>query len=134
MSTQSRLGYLILCDDHGKVGGKECILGVFNRIFVQRFPAAHEQCYLAFELWTAPGKHELKVKIVDTDGKDIVPPLGPLEMQVSQVGQGSGAIQLRGLPLTKQGIYSFVMVVDGEDVGARDLFVEQVPQPNARPA
>lgn len=127
MST-NRLGYLILCDGHAKVGGKDCILGVFNRIFVQRFPAAHEQCFLAFELWTAPGKHELKVKIVDTDGKDIVPELGPLEMQVSAVGQGSGAIQLRGLPLAKQGIYNFLMMLDGEKIGERELFVEPVPQ------
>lgn len=125
--SQTKLGYLILCDGHAKVGGKDCILGVFNRIFVQRFPAQHEQCFLAFELWTAPGKHELKVKIIDTDGKDLVPELGPLEMQVSQVGQGSGAIQLRGLPLPKQGIYSFIMTVDGEQIGARDLFVETVP-------
>jgi uncharacterized protein DUF6941 len=126
--SQNRLGYLILCDGHSKVGGKDCILGIFNRIFVQRFPAQHEQCFLAFELWTTPGKHELKVKILDTDGKDVVPELGPLEMNVSQVGQGSGAIQLRGLPLAKQGIFSFVMVVDGEQIGARDLFVESVPQ------
>ncbi len=127
--SQTKIGYLILCDGHAKVGGKDCILGVFNRIFVQRFTAQHEQCFLAFELWTAPGKHELKVKIVDTDGKDLVPELGPLEMQVSPVGQGSGAIQLRGLPLPKQGIYSFIMSVDGEQIGARDLFVETVPAP-----
>jgi hypothetical protein len=129
----NRLGYLILCDGHAKVGGKDCILGIFNRIFVQRFPAAHEQCFLAFELWTSPGDHELKVKIVDTDGKDIVPELGPLKMQVSAVGQGSGAIQLRGLPLAKQGIYNFVMLLDGEQIGERELFVEPVPQ-QQRPA
>lgn len=126
--SQNKLGYLILCDAHGKVGGKDCILGVFNRIFVQRFPATHDTCFLAFELWTAPGEHELKVKISDTDGNDVVPELGPLKMQVSPVGQGSGAIQLRGLPLAKQGIYSFIMIVDGEQIGARDLFVETVPQ------
>jgi hypothetical protein len=125
--SQTKIGYLILCDGHAKVGGKDCILGIFNRIFVQRFPANHEQCFLAFELWTAPGKHELKVKIVDTDGQDLVPELGPLEMQVSPVGQGSGAIQLRGLPLPKQGIFSFIIIVDGEQIGARDLFVETVP-------
>ena len=125
--SQNKLGYLILCDGHSKVGGKDCILGIFNRIFVQRFPAQHEQCFLAFELWTSPGKHELKVRILDTDDNNIVPELGPLEMQVSQVGQGSGAIQLRGLPLAKQGIFSFVMIVDGEPIGARDLFVEPVP-------
>jgi hypothetical protein len=126
--SQNKLGYLILCDGHAKVGGKDCVLGIFNRIFVQRFPAQHEQCFLAFELWTSPGKHELKVKIIDTDGKDVVPELGPLEMHVSQVGQGSGAIQLKGLPLAKQGIYSFMILIDGEQIGARDLFVEQVPQ------
>ncbi len=127
MSTNSRLGYVILCDAHGKVAGKDCIYGVFNRIFVARFPAAHEQCFLAFELWAEPGKHQLQLKILDTDGKDVVPPLGPLDMQVSKAGQGSGAIQLRQLPLPKAGIYSFVIVVDGEDVGARDLFVEPAP-------
>ena len=123
---QNALGYMILCDGHAKVGQKDCILGVFNRIFVQRFPASHESCFLAFEIWTAPGKHELKVKIVDSDTKDVVPELGPLEMQVHQVGQGSGSIQLRGLPLPKPGIYSFILMLDGERVGARDLFVEEI--------
>ena len=56
--SQTKLGYLILCDAHGKVGGKDCLYGVFNRIFVGQFPTMHEQCFLAFELWTDPGKHE----------------------------------------------------------------------------
>lgn len=128
---QHKLGFLILCDAHGKVGGKDCLYGVFNRIFVGRFPATHEMCYLAFELWTSPGQHKLGVRIRNTDGADVVPPLGPLDMNVAPVGQASGAIQLRHLPLEKPGIYSFVVVVDGEEVGARDLIVEPIPMPQA---
>lgn len=126
--SRTTLGYLILCDAHGKVGGKDCLYGVFNRIFVGQFPAVHEQCFLAFELWTSPGKHALGIHVRDTDGTDVVPPMGPLEMNVSEAGQGSGAIQLRGLPLAKQGIYSFVVSVDDVEVGARDLLVEPVPR------
>ena len=134
--SQHRLGYLILCDAHGKIAGKDCLYGVFNRIFVGRFPATHEMCYLAFELWTYPGDHKLGVRIRNTDGQDVVPPLGPLEMKVSPVGQASGAIQLRNLPLEKAGIYGFVVEIDGEEVGQRDLIVEPVPtQPQQqRPA
>ena len=132
--SQTKLGYLILCDGHAKVGGKDCVLGVFNRIFVARFPATHDNCFLAFELWTAPGEHELAVKIQDSDGADLVQPLGPLKMTVSAAGQGSGAIQLRQLPLPKQGIYHFLMTVDGESIGVRELFVENVPQQGPRPA
>lgn len=126
-----KLGYLVLCDAHTKAAGKDCLIGVFNRIFVGRFPAMHETCFLAFELWTTPGDHKLGVKIKNTDGADAVQPLGPLEMKVSAVGQASGAIQLRNLPLEKAGIYSFVVEIDGEPVGARDLIVESIPQ---RPA
>lgn len=138
--SQDRLGYLMLCDAHGKIAGKDCLYGVFNRIFVGRFPATHEMCYLAFELWTSPGDHKLGVRIRNTDGQDVVPPLGPLEMKVATVGQASGAIQLRHLPLEKPGIYSFVVEIDGTEIGARDLIVEPVPtqappqQPNQRPA
>ena len=121
------LGYLVLCDAHGKVGGKDCIYGVFNRIYVARFPARHELCYLAFELWTAPGTHQLSVKITNTDEQDVVDPMGPIEMTVGESGQGSGAIQLRHLPLERPGIYSFVILLDGDEIGARDLFVEPVP-------
>ena len=123
-----KLGYLVLCDAHTKAAGKDCLIGVFNRIFVGRFPAMHETCFLAFELWTTPGDHKLGVKIKNTDGADAVQPLGPLEMKVSAVGQASGAIQLRNLPLEKPGIYSFIVEIDGEAVGARDLIVEPVPQ------
>lgn len=123
----NKLGYLVLCDAHGKIAGKDCIYGVFNRIYAGRFPAVHEQCFLAFELWTAPGDHKLGVRIRNTDGTDIVPPLGPLDLKVAPVGQASGAIQLRNLPLEKAGIYTFEIQVDGESVGGRDLFVEPAP-------
>ena len=134
--SQNKLGYLILCDAHGKVAGKDCIYGVFNRIFAARFPVVHEMCFLAFELWTTPGDHKLGVRIHNTDGGDVVPPLGPLEMKVSAVGQASGAIQLRNLPLEKAGIYTFEVTIDGDLVGGRDLIVEPVPtQPQQqRPA
>ena len=125
--SKPQIGYLLLCDGHAKVGGKDCVLGIFNRIFAKRFPTVHDQCYLAFELWADPGKHELKVRIHDTDGNDIVDALGPLDMQIAESGQGSGAIQLRGLPLQKAGIYTFIVEVDGERVGGRDLFVEPMP-------
>ena len=125
--SKPQLGYLLLCDAHAKVGEKDCVLGIFNRIFAKRFPTTHEQCYLAFELWADPGEHELRVRIQDTDENDIVPALGPLEMQIAESGQGSGAIQLKGLPLAKSGIYTFVVEVDGEQLGGRDLFVEPMP-------
>ena len=124
---KAQLGYLLLCDGHAKVGGKDCVLGIFNRIFAKRFPTTHDQCYLAFELWADPGEHELRVRIKNTDDEDIVPALGPLEMQIAESGQGSGAIQLKGLPLAKSGIYTFVVEVDGEQLGGRDLFVEPMP-------
>jgi hypothetical protein len=126
--SQNKLGYLILCDAHGKVAGKDCVYGVFNRIFAGRFPVVHEMCFLAFELWTTPGDHKLGVRIHNSEGTDIVPALGPLDMKVSAAGQASGAIQLRNLPLEKPGIYTFEVQIDGVAVGGRDLIVEPVPQ------
>lgn len=126
--SKSSLGYLVLCDGHVKTSGKDCIIGIFNRIFAKSFPTQHEQCYLAFELWADPGKHELMVQIRDTDGGDVVDPLGPLEMFVADSGQGTGAIHLRGLPLQRAGIYTFVVILDGKELGGRDLFVEPMPR------
>jgi uncharacterized protein DUF6941 len=128
---EARLGYLILCDAHGKVGGKDCIYGVFNRIFVANFPAVHELCSLAFEIWAEPGTHKLGLRVMNTDGEDIFPPMEGQDLPVSAAGQGTGAIQLRNLQLQKAGIYSFVITIDGEQVGARDLMVE--PLPNRAP-
>jgi hypothetical protein len=125
--TKTTLGYLILCDAHGKVGGKDCIYGVFNRIYVGRFPATHELCSLAFELWTDPGDHMMSITVRNTDGQDVVPPLAPQPLPIGPAGQGSGAVQIRGLPLAKPGIYSFILILDGEEVGARDLVVEPLP-------
>ena len=122
--SKAQLGYLLLCDAHAKVGEKDCVLGIFNRILVRRFPTHHPQCYLAFELWADPGKHEMKIFVRNTDEEDVVDPMGPVEMQIGDSGQGSGAVQLRGLPLAKPGIYSFVVAIDDIEVGARDLFVE----------
>ena len=131
---EATLGYLILCDSHGKVGAKDCILGVFNRIFVGQFPATHPQCFLAFELWAVPGEHKLGFRIYDAEGNDIVPPHEPQEFHVSAEGHGSGAVQLRGLPLNAPGPLRFVLELDGNELGARTLFVDAVPnQPQAPP-
>jgi hypothetical protein len=130
--SQVKVGYLVLCDGHAKVGGKDCVLGIFNRIFAKEFPTTHAECYLAFELWTSPGKHSLKVHIRDTDERNIVQSLGPLDLKIAESGQASGAIQLRGLPLEKAGIYSFVLELDGEEIGGRDVFVEPMPGPKQR--
>jgi len=65
--------------------------------------------------------------VLNTDGEDVFPPMEGQDLPVSQAGQGTGAIQLRNLQLQKPGIYSFVVTIDGAQIGARDLVVEPLP-------
>jgi len=128
----AKLHYLILCDGVTAVQGKKYLLGIFKTIFAGKFPCMHPECALAAEISCSEGEHSVSVHIVDSSGKDVLPPTPELKLKADgPFGIIDPVFQLRNLPLQKPGMYQFQLSMDGEVIGVRDFLVEKVnpPQP-----
>ncbi len=133
----------ILCDSAADYNGKLCILGAFDTIFAQRFPAFHPQCALALRFLFRhedEGMHRFQVSFIDSDGKSVLPQEGAprFELDVKEIPEKAFfisqnfVINLQGLPLNKPGQYSFDVLMDQELAVRIPLQVVQVaPQPGA---
>jgi hypothetical protein len=124
-----------LIDQHGKLS----VLGIFERIWVERFPAVHPRLHLVLRLKgrrTEIGGHPIVIRLVDDDGREVLrgdgavqigePPAGVLEVE-------AGAVLAFDVPLERAGVYTFEITVDGALEATVPITVTQVNAPAAQP-
>lgn len=102
-------------DPHGKL----YILGEFRYITARGLPASHARMALVLRITGArseviEGKKGLQIKVVDEDGRDVLPPSPEIAIQFDDVGpaargqvQSQVVIDLQGFPLEREGAYVF---------------------------
>jgi hypothetical protein len=118
-----------LIDQHGKLS----VLGIFERIWVERFPAVHPRLHLVLRLKgrrTEIGDHPIVIRLVDDNGREVLrgdgavqigePPAGVLEVE-------AGAVLAFDVPLERPGTYTFEITVDGTLQATVPIAVTQVP-------
>jgi len=118
-----------IIDQHGKLS----VLGIFDRIWVERFPAIHPRLHLVLRLKgrrTEIGDHTVLIQLVDDAGREILrgegnvqigePPAGILDIEAA-------AVLAFDVPLEKAGIYTFEIAVDGASVASVPITVAQMP-------
>ncbi len=118
-----------LIDQHGKLS----VLGIFERIWVERFPAVHPRLHLVLRLKgrrTEIGEHPIVIRLVDDGGREVLrgdgavqigePPAGVLEVE-------AGAVLAFDVPLERPGVYSFQIAVDGSLQATVPITVTQAP-------
>lgn len=134
-----RVHYFILCDAVMPGGDKKTFYGVFNQINAVNFPALHPMCALAVEISTTEGEHQLQFYLKDAQGNDVMPPTPEFPAEAHPpMGIIDAVINLQNLQFQHAGIYTFQVHLDGELVGVRDFFVnqvspQQVPPPETPP-
>jgi hypothetical protein len=124
-----------LIDQHGKIS----VLGIFERIWVEHFPAVHPRLHLVLRLKgrrTEIGEHAIVIRLVDDGGREVLrgdgavqigePPAGVLEVE-------AGAVLAFDVPLERPGVYTFEIAVDGSLEATVPITVSQIPTP-ATPA
>ena len=124
-----------LIDQHGKIS----VLGIFERIWVEHFPAVHPRLHLVLRLKgrrTEIGEHAIVIRLVDDGGREVLrgdgavqigePPAGVLEVE-------AGAVLAFDVPLERPGSYTFEIAVDGSLEATVPITVSQIPTP-ATPA
>lgn len=132
---------LALVCDHALIdqAGKLSVLGIFERIWVERFPAVHPRLHLVLRLKgrrTEIGEHAVTIVLHDPSAREILrgdgmvqigePPAGVTEVEAA-------AILVFDVPLETAGAYHFNITVDRELMASLPITVSQMPAPQTTP-
>lgn len=131
----------VLCDSAADYQGKLCVLGAFDTIWAQKFPAVHAHCSLAMRFLfrdTDLGDHRLEIVFLDADGRNLLP-RGPinLNLKVEAIPDRTYflsrnlVINLQGLPLQMAGQYAFDVKIDSRTIA--NIPLQAVEAPVAQP-
>jgi hypothetical protein len=105
-----------LIDQHGKLS----VLGIFQHVWVQGFPAVHPRTHLVIRVRgrrTEIGSHRIRIRFVDDQGQELIggegtvrfgePPAGITEVE-------AGAVLVFDVPLPRAGLFHFELVLGDE--------------------
>jgi hypothetical protein len=130
------LALAVVCD-HALIdqGGKLSVIGIFERIWVERFPAVHPRLHLVLRLKgrrTEIGDHPIVITLRDESGREVL--RGEGAVQIGEPAAGiteveAGAVLAFDVPLEHPGLYTFDIVVDGQHQAAVPITVAQMPAP-----
>lgn len=114
--------------------GKISVLGIFQHIWVQQFPAMHPRLHLVLRLKgkrTEIGEHGVQIRLLDEEDTEVLggngnvtfaePPAGVTEIEAA-------AILVFDVPFPHAGAYRFDITVDGKHAVKVPLTVSQMPQ------
>lgn len=113
--------------------GKLNILGVFDTIWAREFPVRHASMVFVLRVradFTDQGTHQLQVRLMDADGKQLFKAEGPLQLPTAAPGRSSKPqiiIGLNGVTFDKPGDYSFEVMVDGRHLKSVPLSLVAMP-------
>ena len=119
--------------------GKLSVIGVFQHIWVQKFPTVHPRLHLVIRLKggrTEVGQHNVQIRLLNEEDNEIIsgegkvhlpePPAGVLEVE-------AGAILAFDVPFDKPGLYRFEITIDSEPQRSVPIAVSQGPKPPPQP-
>ena len=118
-----------LCDYAQEEGGKLSILGLFDTLCAQEFPATHPlfcvAARLRFPVYEL-GSHEIRFAIRDAEGRDLLPPFEG-SISVDGIGIDSAAsniaLRLANVPLPGESSWRAILFVDGAEVAHTPLYL-----------
>lgn len=109
-----------VCCDYALIDrlGKLSVMGIFQHIWVGRFPAVHPRLHLVLRLKgrrTEIGEHPIRIRLLDPDDAEVLagqgtvtfaePPAGVLEIE-------AGAVLVFDVPIQRAGRHRFEITVD----------------------
>jgi len=114
-------------------GGKLSVLGIFQHIWVQQFPAMHPRLHLVLRLKgkrTEVGEHAVQIRLLDEQGSESLGGAGSVTFAEPAAGITdieAGAILVFDVPFPHSGVYRFEITIDGEEKAAVPVTVSQLP-------
>ena len=109
----------LLCDSATDYRGKLCILGTFDTIITNTLPSVHPHCSIAIRIIfrdSDEGMHKLKLRLINEDGKNILPSLEP-ELHVKLPDNvyfysRNLIFNLQQIKFEQAGLYSIDVIID----------------------
>ncbi|MEW6286352.1 MAG: hypothetical protein AB1509_08985 [Chloroflexota bacterium] len=129
---------LFLAADYANITreGKLNVMGIFNDIYAQTFPARHSSMHLVAKLGAELGeygqKRDFTIKLLDADANQIFDLSGQFQIPTGTQGRKPEVnliLELKDLVFPKEGIYQFVLLVDKDHKGELSLYVNKVEAP-----
>lgn len=129
-----RIDFAVVCDyavidRHGKLS----VLGIFQHVWVQQFPAVHPRMHLVLRLKgrrTEVGQHPVRIRMYDEERHEVIkgdgtvtfaePPAGVLEIE-------AGCVLVFDVPFQRTGRFVFEITVDDDVTAEVPITVAQGP-------
>ena len=125
----------ILCDCATDNHGKLNILGAFDTLSAKETPVTHPACAIAARIRfekSETGQHQIKINIIDQDGKGIAPKLeGNIEVKTAENLDSAAyniILNLQRLKLENYGEYRIDLYIDSQHRTSLPFYVRPVPQ------
>ena len=131
MKIKPRLSYLLLCDDvRQELGGKFSLMGLFENIFANSFPAVHPRFAIVSEWTGGKGEFNVKIRLLSPNKQEV---LSESESKISLYSetQRHRDISIRfNTTFNLQGTYWIETLLDGERVSLVGLPLQTVSDKN----
>lgn len=125
----------VLCDGAADYNGKLSLLGTFDTVYTQKFPAIHPQCSIALRVVfdrNEEGSHKLHLNFVNEDGKLIMPAMdAPVEIGFpgdATFVSRNFIINIQQLKFEQAGLYSIDVTLDGRQLTSIPLSIQLAEQ------
>lgn len=112
--------------------GKLNVMGIFNEVNSEKFPAVHTSMFIIIrfspELGEVGEKRELSLLLHDPDGTELINMSLPIDIPQAERGMHRSAnaiIELKGVLFPSPGPYRFIVLVDKDQKGYLPLRVNQ---------
>jgi hypothetical protein len=123
------LSYTLLCDDvRQEVGGKFSLMGLFETIYANTFPAVHPRFAIVNEWTGGKGEFAVKIRLLAPDKEQV---LSESEAKINLVNetQRHRDISIRfNTTFKAPGTYWIETLLDNEQISITSLAVQQVSQ------
>lgn len=122
-----RLLYTLLCDDvRQEIGGKFSLMGLFESIYANAFPAVHPRFAIVNEWIGGLGEFTVRIRLLSPDRGTVISESEAVIKLYSET-QRHRDISIRfNTPFKAPGTYWIETTVDGERAGLTPLSVQQV--------
>ena len=120
--------YCLLCEAHAESAGRHSLINVFDAVHCTKFPAQLPKCCLVARVHGVPGPYSGRLRFMASSSEeDVVPPLPDVKVSVEDGMRPSAfmVFELAGLPLPREGFYTFVLEMDGAPVAECEIFARQ---------
>ena len=122
----------LLCDCATDTFGKLNVLGAFDSIYATKMPHVHPSCTIAVRIrFTSieQGSHQMRLNVIDEDGKAIVPKLeGKLNVPAKKDASSIAVnmiLNLQGVKFESFGEYRVDFAIDGRQEASLPFHVKQ---------